>query len=129
MEEYLADTNILLRYLLGDIEEQFEFAKKQMMLARERKIMIFIPLLVLVEINFVLRGLYQQPKEKVVNAIRNIAEQAFLNIENREVILAALRIYEKGTISLVDAIFAVQAKSRGLKLLTFDKKLASLMKI
>ena len=129
MEEYLVDTNILLRYLLRDIEDQFEFAKKQMVLAQERKIVIFIPLLVFVEINFILRGLYQQPKEKVIGAIRSIAEQSFLDIENREIILASLRVYERSVISLVDAVFVAQAKNRGLKLLTFDKKLAGLMKI
>ncbi|MBI3954636.1 type II toxin-antitoxin system VapC family toxin, partial [Candidatus Collierbacteria bacterium] len=69
MEGYLADANILLRYLVGDVKDQFEFAKKKFELAQSGKIVISIPLLILVEINFILRKFYEQPKDKVIKII------------------------------------------------------------
>ncbi|MBI3954628.1 hypothetical protein HY333_01145, partial [Candidatus Collierbacteria bacterium] len=59
--------------------------------------------------------------------ILRIAEQPFLDIERREVVIRALKLYEE-SISFVDAVYLSDAKQRGATPLTFDKKLLTIWK-
>lgn len=128
MVSYLIDTNVLLRFLLGDVKDQAEVAKDLFIKARRGEATITIPLLVYVETVFALIKLYRFPKNKVIEILTDIIDLPFIQIENRDLMREALIYYRDSPVGFVDALVAVQAKQKGMTLITFDKKLKKLSK-
>lgn len=126
MKHYLADTNILLRYLLDDIPTQADIVEDFFRQAKIGKITITIPFLVFVELDFVLTKVYKFLKLQVIEKMKYIAEIGYLDIEKRNLILEVLYLYESSNLSFVDLLFYLEAKNTGKELLTFDRKLAGL---
>lgn len=126
MNAYLIDTNVLLRYLLGDIATQTITARKYFQQANDKTITIAIPLLVFVETFFALTKLYHLPPTDVSETLLNIAQISYLDIENRDVLVKACAFYGKTTASFVDLLLLFEARSNNKTLLTFDKKLAAI---
>lgn len=126
MKHYLADTNILLRFLLDDIPSQADIVEDFLCQAKIGKITITIPFLVFVELDFVLTKVYKFQKLQVIEKMKHIAEIGYLDIEKRDLILEVLNLYESSNLSFVDLLFYAEAKNTGKELLTFDKKLARL---
>ena len=122
---YFLDTNFLLRYILNDIPSQADLAEKYFKQAKSNKILIYIPLLVFVEMDFALSRFYKFSKSKLIEVMENISNMPYIEIEKREIILEALDEYKRNNLDFVDLIFYCEAQFSGRKLLTFDKKLSS----
>lgn len=123
MQQYLIDTNWILRYLLNDIPVQAQIVEDYFQKAKLGEITITVPMLVFVELDYALSKLYKFRKTNIIEKIGYILEQTYLEIENKLLIQEALKLYSRKNISFVDAIFCSQARLEGKKLLTFDKRL------
>lgn len=123
MKKFIADANFFLRFLLNDIPSQAKEAEKHLKLAKQGKIAIFIPQIVIFEIIFVLSKVYKFPKTKAVNALKSLLIANYLSVENRKIFLAAVKVWQETNIDLVDAFLLTLAKETKSPLLTFDKKL------
>ena len=86
------DTNILVRYLIADDKKQFEVAKQfiEDSIANEA---LFIPLSVTVELEWVLRSLYEVKKANIVNTYNRLLEAREIEFQDESAIEIALSLY------------------------------------
>lgn len=126
MRKYLLDTNFILRFLLKDIPDQVKTVKEFFVLAKEGKVSLFVPVLVIIEIDFALRKYYKFQKAKVVKKLEFILKTPYFEIEKREIMLNVLSDYKNNNMDLVDILLIHEAKLLDRELLTFDKKLKTL---
>lgn len=111
------DTNVVVRYLTGD--DPAQAAKAQGLIGRKP---VFVPRTVLLEVEWVLRGVYDLPSEQIIPALRALAGLPGLSIEDAELVAQAMAWAEAG-MGFADAFhLAAAAECDGF--LTFDKRFA-----
>ena len=116
-QQLYLDANAILRYVLMDIEEQYNIVREKII-----KEYCVAPLEVITEVAFVLDGVYQVPRSQAVKVFRKLSSEII--ISNVDVFLRALEIYDKNPkIDLVDCLLYGYQFARGVDVLTFDKKL------
>lgn len=126
MNEYLIDTNYILRFILDDIPEQTKIVREYFTQAKLGQIRITVPYLAIIELDFNLSKLYKFSKREIAEKLFNFISIPFLEFEKREEILKALTLYPKVNLDLVDILLYCEAKLSGKELLTFDRKLKKL---
>ena len=120
------DTNIIIRFLTRDDEEQYQ--KSYQIFATSKH--IFIPKTVILETEWVLRFSYKFSSERIVFALSNLLGLENIVSENKERIIIALQWHEQG-MDFADALhlsFSLHTQA----FLSFDKKMmnkASLLNI
>ncbi|NCN82407.1 MAG: type II toxin-antitoxin system VapC family toxin [Candidatus Pacebacteria bacterium] len=122
VKSYLVDTNILVRFLVGDNKSQQELAKEWFKQAQSGKIKLILKPIVLAETSFVLQSVYKKSTEEVAVALESVAAQKWLVVEERSVITNLWQWYKKG-LHFVDSYLLAYSKLNAHELLTFDKKL------
>ncbi|MFG6331959.1 MAG: PIN domain-containing protein [Lachnospiraceae bacterium] len=114
---YLLDANAILRFLLQDMEEQFQYVRT---VIRNRN--CYITLEVLAEVCYVLEGLYQVSREDIICNFRKLNNDVV--ILNADVLLRALEIFDKTPkLDFVDCLLYGYKTEKGVDIVTFDKKL------
>ncbi len=77
--------------------------------------------LVILEIEWVLRSVYELSKPDIVDKLRRILKIKFLEISNRKLIIAAVDLFEQTNIDLTDCFNILLAKKEGVtQFYTFD---------
>ena len=118
------DTNVFLRFLLKDIAEQFEDAKKLFDNGAEGKSKLFTSTIVIFEINWVMTSFYSKDKKEICKILIDILNMNFVEIFERAVLLEAVTLLMVSNFSLEDSYNLAYAQARGAKeFKTFDKKL------
>ena len=117
---YLLDTNIIIRFLVGDHEahltqsidifKQIEIAKLQVEILES----------VLMEAYFVLTKFYKLPKEEVINDLKTILAFSGVVNSNKPILYETLTIMERKNIDFVDALICAKSKLQGFGRLSFD---------
>jgi len=123
MKTYVLDTNILLRFLLRDIEDQYQKAKTLFEKGSKNKIKLIIPQIVIFEVEFALRRFYEFKKEDVIDRMESLISASYLRVEAREIFLEGLDVYQTKNISFVDCFLKSYATIKDAKLVSFDKKI------
>jgi len=111
------DTNVLVRYLIGDHPEQ---SRKAYAAIKSRT--IFVSITVLLESEWVLRSLYGQSTPEICEGFRALAGLPQVTIENLALLAGALEHAEAG-MDFADALH-LGALSQCDSPLTFDRKFA-----
>jgi predicted nucleic-acid-binding protein len=110
------DTNVLIRYLTGD--DAAQAAKARAIIGQEP---IFIPRTVMLEAEWVLRGVYEFASEQVIAALRAVAGLPGVTVEDAALVATALDWAEAG-LDFADALhLAAAAGCEGF--VTFDRRL------
>lgn len=113
----LLDANAVLRFLLQDNEEQFQYVKKII-----RTENCYVTLEVLAEVCYVLEGLYQVLREDIISNFRKLNNDVV--ILNADVLFRALEIFDKTPrLDFVDCLLYGYRKEKGMDIITFDRKL------
>ncbi|OGK13751.1 hypothetical protein A3A93_05420 [Candidatus Roizmanbacteria bacterium RIFCSPLOWO2_01_FULL_38_12] len=124
MKTYIIDTNIILQFLLADIPIQYEKVKQIFLKAKNEKVQLFVPQIVIFEINFGLTKFYQLEKSTIIKKIESLLSTKYLQIESTDVFKRALNYYkDSSSLSLVDCFLLAKAESEDAELFTFDEKL------
>lgn len=111
------DANAVLRFLLQDIEEQFQYIST---IVRRKK--CYVTLEVLAEVCYVLEGLYQVSRDDIVNIFRKLNNDVV--ILNADVLFRSLEIFnEAPKLDFVDCLLYGYKKEKGLDIITLDRKL------
>ena len=126
MKKYIADTNFILRYLLADNQESYKQTKLIFEEARIGKSQIDIEQNVFTEVIFVLSSFYKVPRSEIVSILKSLLSYKGIKVDS-DIYPIALDLYLENNIHIVDAIIAVKTLSRDSELLTFDKKLQSVI--
>lgn len=119
----VVDTNVLLRFLLNDIPSQVSQFEQKIEQAKQGKVRLFIPQIVIFEIDFALTRSYGFNKEKVAKNLKKFVSLNYLEVDGRDIFIEALKLYEEKNFSLPDCFVKAYAQLIGFKLFTFDKNL------
>lgn len=118
-----ADTNIWARAILGDDAKQSPVARKAIGQAASSS-GIFVPLLVFVELGWVLGSAPGWASAQVQEALESLLNMEGVEVEDASLAREALAL-STGAVGLADNLITLMAKERGCtKLLTFDARLA-----
>lgn len=112
----IVDANVILRYLLNDIPEQAEIARR----AIDDGAMVELE--VVAEVVYVLSGVYQVPRAEIARVLCELSDK--LICSRQDVLIEALEAYGTTKLDFVDCILIATAKLSNYEVLTFDKKLA-----
>ncbi len=119
----LLDTNIVIRLLVRDNEEQFIIAEeffKDLELGNKSAILLEI---IVGEIIYVLKSVYKHKKDLIRSQLELLFEYEYLYIENQYIIREALKVYVLKNIDFADAILCVKNKLEGYEVMSFDKNI------
>ena len=116
-------TNILVRFLVGDDTRQASKVYKLFKKAEEEKTEFFIPLLVVMELMWVLESAYEIDRSNIIDSISQLILMPIFQFENLSAIQNFVVEAQESKFDLSDLLIAQTAKVKGCEtVLTFDKK-------
>jgi predicted nucleic-acid-binding protein len=118
----IVDTNVLVRFFVGDNKEQFLQTKKWFKEAEKRKIRLIVKPLVVAETCFVLESFYKKNRDEIAKVFEVFLSQRWLKVEEREILLSLWTEYVGG-LHFVDSFLLAWTKVNKSGLLSFDKSL------
>ncbi|MCR2040454.1 PIN domain-containing protein [Campylobacter helveticus] len=120
---YLIDTNIIIRFLVGDNEEHLRLSIEYFKQIESGQIQVEILSGILMEAYFVLTKFYKIDKSEVIQDLKTII--CFEGVINKDkaILIEALNIIEHKNINFVDALICAKCKLQNYKKLSFDKDL------
>ena len=119
------DTNILVRFLVQDDAAQGAAAVRLIRGALEAGSPLFVPVTVLLELEWVLRSAFGFDKASVLQALFRLLGSFELGFESEGGVEIALAQYERSTADFADCLHAALAGQAGEQpLWTFDKAAA-----
>jgi len=115
------DTNILIRYLTRDDEQQWQQANALI----QHNQPCFIANIVLCELVWVLRGsTYSLGKDEITSTLEALLHSAAFEFENRSLIDQALQRYKQGKADFSDYLIGAISRHAGCtETVSFDGKL------
>jgi len=127
MGQQIVDANIVLRYLVKDVETQYKMARKFFKEGEEGLRELLIKPMVIAEVVYVLESFYGNKREDIASRMETFLSQKWLKVEERKIMLSLWPWYRKN-LHFVDSYLLASAKNNNQKILTFDKKLAEYSK-
>lgn len=117
------DTNILVRFLIGDDVPQAEKVYNVFKTAEAQKNELFVPLLVLLELIWVLESVYAIPRADLVEAINDLTLMPVLKFEQHATVQQFIHAAQSSRHDLSDLLIAHSASSSNCDtVVTLDKK-------
>lgn len=121
------DTNVIVRFLVGDDPKQFARAKRYIDSITASDQSMFIPLSVLVELEWVLRSRYGFDKQTMIQTLVSLLETRQLEFQEEPSVERALYLYEEHNSDFADCVHLASALSHHQgPLITFDKQASKL---
>ena len=118
------DTNVIIRYLVGDDAEQSE-AARSLLAGLTPDDPGFICREVVIEIAWVLERSYRFTRARVAEALMDLTASDSLVVENSDDVAAAAYLYRQGGAGFSDLMVLSAAERAGAApLYTFDRRLA-----
>ena len=119
----LIDTNVIVRYLIGDHAEHLAIATTLFTQVERGEVEVIILVSVVMGAFFVLTKFYQLPKAEVIDDLKNIfAFAGVINVDKFQII-ETLNLVLYKNIDFVDAWLCVKSKLYELELFSFDERL------
>ena len=116
------DTNVLVRFLVHDDNRQSGLARKFIKAVLDASQTLYIPVTVMLELEWVLRTCYGFDKEKIVATFSSLLASAEPAFESEAAIEIALFLYGKYTADFADCLHTALARLAGENpLWTFDR--------
>ncbi|MBW1902207.1 MAG: type II toxin-antitoxin system VapC family toxin [Deltaproteobacteria bacterium] len=117
------DTNVLVRFLVRDDDLQAKAIYSIFKQAEANKEEFWVPLLVVLEILWVLESVYEIPRKEILDSMNELILMPILKFENQSVIQRFIFSAREGKIDLSDLLIAHSAKFSDCDgVLTFDKR-------
>ena len=116
------DTNVLVRALVQDVPAQTQRA-----LTLLKSHPAYVPVTVVLELEWVLRSRYKMEKLAVLQTFNALLETQELEFQSEAAIERALHLYRQGSAEFADCLHAgISAAGGHSPLLTFDQKAGKL---
>lgn len=121
----LIDTNILARFLLGDIADHSERCRALFQKAAEGKVHLYVPATCVAEITWLLIRQRSVPKSIVAELLLDLFQIRNITVENSAAVANSLRLMvEENGLSFVDCYHLALAEELGMtQIYSFDKKM------
>lgn len=118
------DTNVLVRYLVGDNLAQAQIASRLIKAASREGETFFVNQVVLCELVWVLESAYGYSKGEIVGVLEKILLTEQVSIEDRDSAWAALNLYRKARGDFSDYLIGAANRNSGCsRTVTFDRLL------
>lgn len=116
------DTNVLVRYLVADDKNQFEIAK-HLIESSDGDGIFFVPISVSIELEWVLRTLYEFNKSTILETYVGLLEAREIQFQEESSVEVALSLYTDHNADFADCFHIAIAYTHEVgPLLTFDRK-------
>jgi predicted nucleic-acid-binding protein len=117
------DTNVLVRYVVQDDLAQLEAARALIARCVEDGQTLFVPVTVVLELEWVLRSNFEFGKDAVMQVIGSLFSAAELSFESERALEVALQLYREGAADFADCVHVALALQAGEQpLWTFDRR-------
>lgn len=123
----VVDTNVILRFLVGDNESQRKKAETYFQQAELGTRTLIIKPLVIAECCFVLESFYDRERNEIASVFETFLSQKWLRVEDRKSMMAMWKYYREN-LHFVDSYLLSWAKINKSTLLSFDEKLVKRVK-
>ncbi len=121
MKVKIVDTNIILRFLIGDISDQLAKTKKLIERIEKREEKVYLPLLCAFEVVFTLEKFYQIPRAEIEEKLSILFSLKGIQLPSKNIFLKALKVYKEINISFADAFVITLMKDSGInEIYSFD---------
>jgi len=120
---YLLDTNVIIRFLVGDNERHLEKSTEYFEQIEQGSMEVEILSGVLMEVFFVLTKFYKLPKVEVISDLKTILSLEGVVNKDKVILFETLSIVENKNIDFVDALICAKSKFQNYEKLSFDKDL------
>ena len=121
------DTNVLVRYLVQDDDRQLAAARKLVLAAVRAGETLYVPITVLLELEWVLRSSFGFEKEQIVATLSSLLASVELSFESEAAAEIALALYQRGQADFSDCVHVALAHAAGQSpLWTFDRAASKL---
>ena len=118
---YLLDTNVIIRFLVGDHKEHLVKSIEIFKDIETAKLQVEILEGVLMEAYFVLTKFYKLSKSEVIDDLKKILSFNGIVNSNKTILYETLNIIENRNIDFVDALICAKSKLQGFGKLSFDE--------
>lgn len=119
------DTNVLVRYVVRDDAAQLAAAKRLIARLVAERESIFVPVTVVLELEWVLRASFGYGKDDVLQVLSSLFSAAELSFESERALEVALQLYREDSADFADCLHVALAAQAGEQpLWTFDKAAA-----
>lgn len=119
------DTNILVRFLVRDDQEQSERVYRLFKAAEADRTLFFVSIPVLLELIWVLDSVYGIARNDILNAIEELLLLPIVSFDGQPAVRRFIAEARNNNLELSDLLIACDAALSGCdKVLTFDKKAA-----
>jgi predicted nucleic-acid-binding protein len=118
------DTNVLVRILVDEPSQPSQVIAARALASDAGK--VFVPLVVLVEMVWVLESAYGLCKTDVEGAVEHLLANSAFSLDQETLCGAALRLFRESGADFSDCLILADCQARELPLHTFDKRLAQL---
>jgi len=120
------DTNILVRFLVGDDEQQAQQIYALFRQAELENEQFMVPLLVVLELMWVLDAVYEVSRREIIDSLKDLLLMPILKFEAHPAVQECIAAAQAaGKPDLPDLLIAHSARRLGCEqILTFDKKAA-----
>lgn len=116
------DTNVLVRYIVQDDPSQLAAAKRLIGRFVAEGSTLFVPVTVVLELEWVLRSSFAFGKNDVLMALSTLFSAAELTFESERALEVALHLFREGSADFADCLHVALAAQAGEQpLWTFDK--------
>jgi predicted nucleic-acid-binding protein len=119
------DTNVLVRYVVADDAAQLGTAKRLIRRCVSEGLTLFVPVTVVLELEWVLRSSFGVAKDEVIAVLSSLFSAAELTFESERALEVALQLFRKGSADFADCLHVALTSQAGEQpLWTFDKAAA-----
>lgn len=119
------DTNVLVRYIVQDDTAQAAAARRLIRQCVNEQLVLFVPVTVTLELEWVLRASFGCGKGEVVRVLSELFSTAELSFESEQALEVALELYRSEQADFADCLhLALAAQAGAQPLWTFDKAAA-----
>jgi predicted nucleic-acid-binding protein len=123
----MLDTNVLARLLVGDDQRHAAQAETLARQSAEADEPLFVPLTVVLELEWVLRSRYRFPKDAVLSALVNLLETREIEFQDEASVERALFFYRSKRADFAECVHLGCAVTHArLPFVTFDRQTAGL---
>ncbi|EIJ36572.1 PIN domain-containing protein [Thiothrix nivea] len=122
---HLTSDNVLVRFLVQDDEKQAHISTQLLIDAEARKQPLFVSNVVVLELMWVLRSVYEVPRDAILDSLSELLSMVALEFQDSLSIRDFVSIAQNNTYDLADLLISQVARGKGCDTtLTFGKKAA-----
>ena len=121
MATLLLDTNVIIRFLTGDHPTHSPRSRNLFTRAAAGEVTLVLTDLALAESAWVLQSFYHLDRAAIAAALKGMVESNGIEVQNKAILVSALRNFAQTDVNFVDAYHAAVATAESIGIASFDR--------